>query len=148
MPGHTDPFRAQTFYIEFGKHFSGPVLKVVGLAYEREVKTVQQTIKDGKVMINQLGGKYMPAILTIHKAVTKDKGFWDWRQQVLDVSDMSKVRVPGSITVYDYANGKATLKWNIIGAWPSRIKGPIINIEAEAAIEEIDICYEQLEQAL
>lgn len=142
----TDPFRSQTFYIEFSPHFSGPVLKVSGIAYEREVKTVQQATNTGKIIINQLPGKYMPATLTITKAITSNKGFWDWRKKVLEVKDISSVRVNGTITAYDYSNGEATLKWNVINAWPSRIKGPVLNVEADAAQEEIEICYEAIEQ--
>ncbi|PDW02496.1 phage tail protein [Candidatus Viridilinea mediisalina] len=143
----TDPFRSQTFYLEIEPHFSGAVLKVTGLSYELETKKVQQAIPSGMIIINQLPGKYKPGVLTIHKAVTASKGFWDWRKQVLEVTDMSEVRANGSITAYDYANGGATLTWNIINAWPSRIKGPVLNIAADIAIEEIDLCYEQLEQA-
>lgn len=143
----SDPFRSQTFYLELGSVFSGPVLKITGLTYEREVKTVQQATKDGKIIINQLPGKYMPATITITKAVTSNKGLWEWRKKVLEMQDISKVRINGTITAYDYANNTATLKWNIINAWPSRIKGPILNIEADAAQEEIEICYEELKQA-
>lgn len=143
----TDPFRTQTFYLEIEPHFSGSVLKVVGLGYERETKKVQQAIPSGMIIINQLPGKYKPGVLTIHKAITSNKGFWEWRKQVLEVTDMSEVRVNGSIAAYDYANGVAVMKWNIINAWPSRIKGPVLNIEADIAIEEIDLCYEELQQA-
>lgn len=146
MPGVSDPFRTQTFYLDLGTVFKGPVLKITGLSYEREVKSVQQATKDGKLIINQLPGKYKPATLTIHKAVTVNKGFWDWRKKVLEVTDIASVRLNGTITAYDYANNVATLKWNIINAWPSRIKGPVLNVEADAAIEEIEICYEELKQ--
>jgi len=142
----TDPFRSQTFYIEFSPHFKGPILKVAGLAYEREVNTVQQATSSGKIILNQLPGKYMPATLTITKAITDNKGFWDWRKKVLEMTDITSVRVNGTITAYDYANGEATMKWNVVNAWPSRIKGPVLNIEADAAQEEIEICYEELKQ--
>jgi phage tail-like protein len=142
----TDPFRSQTFYIEFAPHFKGTVLKVTGLAYEREVMTVQQTTAGGKIILNQLVGKYKPATLTITKAITSNKGFWEWRKKVLEVKDIGSVRVNGSITAYDYANDTATMHWDIIGAWPSRIKGPEVNIDANAAHEEIEICYEELKQ--
>lgn len=146
MPGATDPFRSQTFYLDLGTVFKGPVLKITGLSYEREVKSVQQATKDGRLIINQLPGKYKPATLTIHKALTVDKGFWTWRKKVLDAKDIASIRLNGTITAYDYANELATMKWHIIGAWPSRIKGPVINAEAEAAMEEIEICYETLKQ--
>jgi phage tail-like protein len=147
MPGPTDPFRAQTFYIEFAPHFSGPVLKVAGLAYEREVKTIEQATRDGKIIINQLPGNYKPATLTITKAITSNKGFWEWRKKVLEMKDISSVRVNGTITAYDYANNTSTLKWNVINAWPSRIKGPVLNVDGDAAQEEVEICFEVLSQA-
>ncbi|MBX0331312.1 phage tail protein [Oscillochloris sp. ZM17-4] len=146
MPGFTDPFRSQTFYIEFSPHFTGAVLKVSGLAYEREVKTVEQATSSGRIIINQLPGKYMPATLTITKAITSNKGFWEWRKKVLEMTDISKIRVNGTITAYDYANGNVTMQWHVVNAWPSRIKGPTLNVEADSAQEEIEICYEELKQ--
>ncbi|RRR73459.1 MAG: phage tail protein [Candidatus Viridilinea halotolerans] len=143
----TDPFRTQTFYLEIEPHFSGAVLKVMGLGYEREAKKVHQAIPSGMIMINQLPGNYKPGVLTIHKAVTANKGFWDWRKKVLEVTDMSEVRVNATITAYDYANGGAKIKWNLLNVWPSRIKGPVLNIAADIAIEEVDLCYEQLQQS-
>lgn len=146
MAPTTDPFRSQSFYLDLGSVFKGPILKITGLNYEREVKTVYQANKDGRTIINQLPGKYKPATITINKSVTAHKGFWDWRKKVLEMTDIAKVRQNGTITVYDFANNSATLKWHIIGAWPSRIKGPILDAKGEAVFEEIEICYEQLQQ--
>ncbi|NNJ13579.1 phage tail protein [Chloroflexales bacterium ZM16-3] len=146
MPDTTDPFRSQVFYIEFEPYFKGAVLKVSGLSYEREVKQISQSVKDGKIIFCQLPGKYKPGTITITKAVTADKGLWDWRQKVTEVQNMGDVRVNGSITVYDTSNGNATLVWNVLKAWPSQIKGPTINISADVAEEEIELCYEELMQ--
>lgn len=142
----SDPFRSQTFYLELGGVFNGPLLKIMGLTYEREVKTVQQATAGGKIIINQLPGKYMPATITIHKAITSHKGFWDWRKKVLDGEDIAKIRVNGTISVHSKAITGAVLKWNLVNAWPSRIKGPVLDIQADAAHEEIEICYEELQQ--
>jgi phage tail-like protein len=143
----TDPFRAQVFYIEFQPYFSGPVLKVTGMSYEREVKTIEQATSQGRIILNQLPGNYKPGTLTITKAITANKGFWEWRKKVLEVKDISAIRVNGSVTAYDTSNGQATMVWNVINAWPSRIKGPTLNISGDSAQEEIEICYEELKQA-
>ncbi|NTV62396.1 MAG: phage tail protein [Oscillochloris sp.] len=145
--GKIDPFRVQTFYIDFPPHFKGTVLKVTGLAYEREVKNIQQAKPNGTIIINQIPGKYMPGTITITKVVTANKGLWDWRSKVLSMNSAGDIRVDGSITAYDMANNKAPIKWNVMRAWPSRIKGPMINIEADTAQEEIEICYAELKQA-
>jgi phage tail-like protein len=147
MPGFTDPFRVQTFYIEFAPHFTGNVLKVSGLSYEREVKEVMQATREGRILINKIPARYKAGTITITKAVTKNKGFWDWRAKVMDGKDIASVRVNGSITVYDNANDGVTIKWDVINAWPMRIKGPTINAEGETTQEEIELCYEMLKQA-
>lgn len=144
MAESQDPFRSQSFYLDLGDVFKGPILKIAGLGYEREVKTVQQAIADGKTILNALPGRYTPKTLTVHKAITVDKGFWDWRKKVLTERDIKSVRTNG--TVEAHGDGGATLKWNIINAWPSRIKGPMLDVAGDKAYEEIEICYESLEQ--
>lgn len=140
-----DPFRAQTFYLDLGTVFNGPILKISGLAYEREVKTVHQAMKDGKTILSALPGRYTPKTLTVHKAITKDKGFWEWRKKVLTERDVAKVRVNGTVEVQ--GDSGASIKWNIINAWPCRIKGPMLDVAGDKAYEEIEICYERIEQA-
>ena len=144
MAEHQDPFRAQRFYLDLGGVFAGPILKINGLAYEREVKTVQQAMKDGKTIINALPGRYTPKTLTVHKAITTNKGFWDWRKKVLTAHDIASVRVNGTVEVQ--GDSGATLRWNIINAWPSRIKGPMLDVSGDKAYEEVEICYERIEQ--
>lgn len=109
-----DPFRAQTFYLDLGSVFSGPILKITGLGYEREVQTVQQALKDGKTIINALPGRYTPKTLTVHKAITANKGFWEWRKKALSANDIASVRVNGTVEVI--GENSATLRWNIINA--------------------------------
>lgn len=145
MSESQDPFRAQTFYLDLGSIYRGPILKLTGMGYEREVKTVQQALQDGKTIINALPGRYTPKTLTVHKAVTADKGFWEWRKKTLQQNDIAAVRTNGTIEVRGF--GGASLKWNIIGAWPCRIKGPMLDVAGDKAFEEIEICYERLEQA-
>ena len=137
-----DPFRAQTFYLELGNHFSGPVMKVTGLAYERDVKTHQQNKGGGKVIISSAPGPYKPATLTITKAVSKDMGLWQWRKRVLTEGNISKLRINGTVTVY--GDNNATIKWHVNGAWPSRIKGPKLDVNSDKATEEIELCYQEL----
>lgn len=145
MPEATDPFRAQAFYLDLGSVFKGPILKISGLAYEREVKTVQQALPDGKTVINALPGRYTPGTLTVHKAITADKGFWDWRTKTLNAKGLGEVRVNGTVEVVGYDGG--SLRWNLINAWPTRIKGPMLDMAGDKAYEEIEICYERMEQA-
>jgi phage tail-like protein len=147
MPKFTDPFRVQTFYIEFAPYFKGNAIKVSGLSYEREVKQVMQTTRSGTILINQIPARYKAGSITITKVVTKNKGLWDWRAKVMDGKDISQVRVNGTITVYDIANDSVDIKWDVINAWPMRIKGPTINASGDTTQEEIELCYEVLKQA-
>lgn len=137
-----DPFRAQTFYLELSGVYKGPILKVTGLSYEREVKTKNQTMGKGKILLSSVPGPYKPATITVHKAVSTDIGFWKWRKQLLEQQDITKVRKPGTITVT--GDGGAVLEWHLTNAWPSRIKGPTLDVGSDKAIEEIEICYQEL----
>jgi phage tail-like protein len=139
-----DPFRAQSFYLDLGSIYRGPILKISGLGQEREVKTIQQATTNGRTIINSLPGRYTPKTLTVQKAITADKGFWDWRKKVLADGDISKVRTNGTVEVS--GDGGATLRWNLLGVWPSRIKGPMLDVAGDKAYEEIELCYETLEQ--
>jgi len=89
----------------------------------------------------------VPGTLTITKVVTANVGLWTWGQKVLDMKSASDIRVHGKIMAYDMANGGKPITWHVIDAWPSRIKGPIINIEGDTAQEEVEICYAELKQA-
>lgn len=137
-----DPFRAQSFYLDLGAIYQGPILKVSGLTYERETKTVNQAIKGAKTQMNTVVGKYKPGTLTIQKAVTNNTKIWDWRKRVLAGRNISKERIHATITVQ--GDGESTLKWNITGVWPSRIKGPTLDANGDKAIEEIELCYESI----
>lgn len=142
MADYKDPFRAQIFYIDLGEHFSGPIMKVTGLSYERDVKNHNQTLKDGKVILSAEPGSYKPGTLTITKAVSQNMGLWKWRKRVLTEGNVGKIRVNGTITVYGDNNN--TMRWHVNGAWPSRIKGPKLDINTDKATEEIELCYEEL----
>lgn len=145
MADNQDPFRAQTFYVELGNYFKGPVLKVSGLSYEREVKTHNQNQGSGRVIMSSAPGPYKPGTLTITKAVSKHKELWEWRKRVLTEGKIDKLRVNGTVTVY--GDNNSVMRWNVNGAWPSRIKGPKLDINSDKATEEIEICYQELEPA-
>lgn len=139
-----DPFRAQSFYLDLGNIYQGPILKVSGLAYERETKTVNQALKGAKTQMNTIPGKYKPATLTIQKAVTNNTKIWDWRKKVLTERDITKVRINATIVVT--GEGGKEMRWDIINVWPSRIKGPTLDANGDKAIEEIELCYEEIKQ--
>lgn len=137
-----DPFRAQTFYLDLSGVYQGPILKVTGLTYEREVKTKNQSFGDGKILLSSVPGQYKPGTLTVHKAVSKERGFWQWRKRLLTERDITKVRVNGTVRVT--GDGGVVLEWHLTNAWPSRIKGPTLDVGSDKAIEEIEICYQEL----
>ena len=140
-----DPFRAQSFYLDLGSIYQGPILKVSGLSYEREVTNSTQSIKGAKSQMNAVIGKYKPGALTIQKAVTNNTAIWDWRKRVLEKRDISKERINATLIVQ--GEGNTTMKWNIINVWPSRIKGPTLDANGTKATEEIELCYEEIKQA-
>lgn len=141
-PSVLDPFRAQTFYLDLGGVYKGPILKVTGLSYEREVKTKNQTVGQGKILLSSVPGQYKPGTITVHKAISAERGFWQWRKKVLTERDITKVRVNGTIIVT--GDGGATIEWTLTNAWPSRIKGPTLDVGSDKAVEEIEICYQEL----
>jgi phage tail-like protein len=145
MAESQDPFRAQSFYLDLGGIYEGPILKVTGLAYEREPTTVQQAVRGAKTQMNTVVGKYKPATLTIQKAVTNNTKIWDWRKKVLTERDITKVRTNASLIVE--GEGGKTMRWEIINVWPSRIKGPTLDANGNKAIEEIELCYEEIKHA-
>jgi phage tail-like protein len=137
-----DPFRAQTFYLELTGIYDGPILKVTGLTYEREVKTKNQSLGKGRILLSSTPGQYKPGTITVHKAVSKERGFWNWRKRLLTEQDISKVRVNGTVRVT--GDGGKEIEWHLTNAWPSRIKGPTLDVGSDKAIEEIEICYQEL----
>lgn len=144
MTDSKDPFRAQSFYLDLGTYYQGPILKVSGLAYERETKAVNQAVRGAKTQMNMVPGKYKPGTLTIQKAVTNNTKIWEWRKKVLTERDITKVRTNATIIVE--GEGGKTLQWNVINVWPSRIKGPTLDANGDKAIEEIELCYQEIQQ--
>jgi phage tail-like protein len=137
-----DPFRAQSFYLDLGTIYQGPILKVSGISYERETKTINQAIQGAKTQMNTVVGKYKPGTITIQKAVTNNTKIWDWRKRVLSQRNISKERINATLIVQ--GDGDTTIRWNINKVWPSRIKGPTLDANGDKAIEEVELCYEEI----
>lgn len=80
--------------------------------------------------------------VTMKKGVCKsDTKFWDWFNQI----KMNTIkRVPVTISLLD-EEGKPTMVWTLINAWPTKVTGTDLKSEGnEVAVETIEIAHEGL----
>jgi phage tail-like protein len=80
--------------------------------------------------------------VTMKKGVLKsDNKFWDWFNQI----GMKTIkRVPVTISLLDQ-EGKPTMVWTLINAWPTKVTGTDLKAEGnEVVVETIEFAHEGL----
>ena len=76
--------------------------------------------------------------------ITDDAQLYQWH---LDAVKGKIARKNGSIVLLD-RQGQEKLRWNFVGAWPSKWKGPDFTAEGnDVAIETLELAHEGCERA-
>jgi len=109
--------------------------EVSGLESETEVRELQQTTKDGKVIIIKSQGAtpLKAGKITAKYAAFQDDPILKWRQEVID-GMMEKARRNISIVVYGVDN-KEVMRFNCLNAWPSKYSWSNLSAKSNEALE-------------
>lgn len=112
---------ARSAVLQLGTETGIPLTRVTGLLSESQVRELQQTTKDGRVVIiKSLGAapEVPGQVVITHNASSADP-FAQWRQQVLD-GDMARARQSSSVVLYDESN-RELMRFNLVNSWPSKL---------------------------
>jgi phage tail-like protein len=134
-----DPYMQYNFLVEIDGVARAGFTEVGGLTTEQEI--IEYREGSDPPFMKKIPGlqKYTPA--TLKRGWTQDEDFWLWRKTTLDGQTERRA---GSIVLLDEGRSPV-LRWNFTEGWISKWEGPALNSTTnEAAIESIEICYEQL----
>jgi phage tail-like protein len=139
---------ASSFFLDLR---SGPQIslkEVSGLEQETEVREMQQSTKDGKVVIIKSQGAtpIKPGKLTAKYAAYKDDPVLKWRQDVVD-GKMNDARRDIHIVVYGVDN-KEIMRFTCKNSWPSKVAWSSLSAKSNEAMEvTVTIDHEGMELA-
>ena len=136
-----DPLVAFAFRLDLDGTPAGFFTEASGLGSETEV--VEQLVSDdsGNQVILKIPGREKWQDITLKRGITKDMELWDWRETVMH-GDVTSARRNGSITMMD-SEGTAVAQWDFRNAWPSKVTGPSLKVDAnELGVEEITVVHE------
>lgn len=134
-----DPYMQYNFLVEIDGVVRAAFTEVGGLTQEQEIVEYREG-SDAPYMKKIPGlQKYTP--LSLKRGWTQDEDFWLWRKTTLDGQTERRA---GSVVLLDEGRN-AVLRWNFTEGWISKWEGPTLNSTTnEAAIENVEICYEQM----
>ena len=135
-----DAIIAHNFEIDFGDGLVAHFLKCSGFSNENEV-TEHREARTGRRQLHKTPGPMNFGNITLSKGMVEGKDFWDWISAIAD-GQIDENRRNGTISLYDLTNTKVA-EWELIAAWPVRVKGPSFNASSgEIAIEELELVLE------
>ena len=137
-----DPYRAYNFKLEIQGVTQGHFTEVSEM--EMTVNSIKYREGGINQVVHMLPGPVDYAEVTLRYGLTASTELWDWFMTVVK----GKVqRKNVSILLLDSDGTTEKMRWNLIRAWPCKWKGTPLNALGQAAaIEEMTICYEQLER--
>jgi phage tail-like protein len=138
----TDPYRGFNFMVEIDGITQAGFQECGGLDASTDPVDYREGTDPNHVRKLTGLNKYVP--VTLKRGITDSDELWKWRQTVIDGKTE---RRNGSIILLDEA-GAEKLRWNFVGAWPSKWTGPAFNSTNNAvAIEALEITHEELKKA-
>lgn len=138
----TDPYRGFNFMVEIDGITQAGFQECGGLDASTDPVDYREGTDPNHVRKLTGLNKYVP--VTLKRGITDSDELWKWRQTVIDGKTE---RRNGSIILLDEA-GAEKLRWNFVGAWPSKWTGPAFNSTNNAvAIETLEITHEELKKA-
>jgi phage tail-like protein len=132
---------AHNFYLEIEGE-TVQMDKITGLA--AEIEQVGDRVVDaetGDAIDAKIPGRPINADIVMTRAVTDNKAFWQWYQDILTGVD---VRANCSIVVRDSSNTDIA-RWDVAKAWPRRVT--VTDLDAGGAqnavlLEEITLAHQ------
>ncbi len=134
-----DPYLQFNYLVEIDGVTRAGFTEVGGLTTEQEIIDYREG--SDLPFMKRLPGLQTFTPLMLKRGWTDDEELWLWRKTTLDGQTE---RRSGSVVLLDEARNPV-LRWNFSEGWVSKWEGPALNATTnEAAIESIEIVYEQL----
>jgi phage tail-like protein len=138
-----DPFRAYNFKLEIQGVTEGHFTECSSLG----IKVSDIKYREGGVgqIVRRLPGPVEYADVTLRYGLTSSTELWTWFMASVN----GKVeRRNVSIVMLKPDGVTESLRWNLLGSWPSEWRGAPLNaLTQEAAIESLTLVFEGLERA-
>jgi phage tail-like protein len=134
-----DPYMQFNFLVQIDGVVRAGFTEVGGLTTEQEI--VEYREGSDPPFMKKIPGLQSYTPLSLKRGWTQDQDFWLWRKTTLDGQTERRA---GSIVLLDEARAPV-IRWNFTEGWISKWEGPALNSTTnEAAIESVEITYEQL----
>ena len=142
VEGATWPMPKFRFEVDFGTEFKGVVFQEVsGMDVENQI------IEYRKSNSPLFSTEKMPGIVKYGNVTMKrgifvnDNTFWAWYNQI----SMNTIKRQTVLIKLLDENGKITMQWTLINAWPTKITSTDLKSDGnEIAIDTLEIAHEQL----
>lgn len=142
MSPRNDPYAQFNFLVLLDGVASAGFTEVTGLNTESDIIEYREGNYVGGV--HKLPGLMKFGQLTLKRGYTLNQDLWLWRKTTLDGATE---RRNGAIVLLDEAR-EPKLRWEFFEAWVSKYDGPALSATtAEAAVEGIELAFENLQQA-
>jgi phage tail-like protein len=128
--------------LECGK-YAGIFQYFDGIGSSSEV-TAQRVLVNGVESIVLVPGRLSYQTLTLRRALTSDRSFWEWRALV-ESGAINTARLNCSVTVQQLLDQKIVATWNLSNAWPSADSAPAVpdNGYGLGAYETLNLVFEK-----
>ena len=137
-----DPYGNFNFLIEIDGISRAAFHEASG--FDSTIDVVEHREGGDNLTPRKLPGMTKYANIVLKWGVTDDAQLYQWH---LDAVKGKVTRRNGSIVLLD-RQGQEKLRWNFVGAWPSKWDGPDFNAEGnDVAIETLELAHEGCERA-
>ena len=137
-----DPYGNFNFLIEIDGISRAAFHEASG--FDSTIDVVEHREGGDNLTPRKLPGMTKYANIVLKWGVTDDAQLYQWH---LDAVKGKVTRRNGSIVLLDRL-GQEKLRWNFVGAWPSKWDGPDFNAEGnDVAIETLELAHEGCERA-
>jgi|TARA_B110000305_G_C18975590_1_gene419184 phage tail-like protein len=131
------------FSVELDNGIKGKFTDVGGLGVDVEV--VEHTSSDSDTSTIKRPGSTKYAEITLKRALSPDKKFWDWAKKIRDGG--TDFRTNGAVVVFDMTSGTETGRWTFTNAWPSKWSASDLDVGSDDVMsEEVTLQIEHIQR--
>jgi phage tail-like protein len=137
-----DPYRAYNFKLEVGGVIQAHFTECVDM--DIYVHAIKWREGGDHQVVHSIPGPVEYGPITLRYGLTASTEMWDWfMTAVRGQAERKHV----SILLLDSDGSTEVMRWNLVEAWPSHWRGPMINARSrELAIISLSLEFDTLEQ--